>query len=289
MKTIKEKLQLRLLCGIYMNLNMFSNLCWIWSKKTSASSFYKENNFKPCLTKQLLNMFKLWWERGIIRPLKTKPEDRNRRPTRKKGIKRCKYVFFPVLSMFPPHHVFHCTKDALLEELPGSLISINTSKFPGYYRLCYSVCLFLFIFLCLGFRYISYTQMIAEIDGINFVFLFSSFCQLSRQAFISNRINERVSGKPTNLNWPPRTSGEKYIPENPSIESPKFACVSRNSRNVSGLFWVAVSRYRLVSIVKDKLFESQFRARKSCETFQKRPLWSQISYNSYVSFPVFLC
>ena len=27
-------------------------------KKTSLSSFYKENNFKPCLTKQLLNMFK---------------------------------------------------------------------------------------------------------------------------------------------------------------------------------------------------------------------------------------
>ena len=30
-----------------------------------ASSFYKENNFKPCLAKQLLNMFKLWCERGI--------------------------------------------------------------------------------------------------------------------------------------------------------------------------------------------------------------------------------
>ena len=34
-------------------------------KKTSVSGFYKENNFKPCLTKQLLNMFKLWCERGI--------------------------------------------------------------------------------------------------------------------------------------------------------------------------------------------------------------------------------
>ena len=43
MKTIKEKLQLRLLC-----------------------SFYKENNFKPCLTKQLLNMFKLWCEQGML-------------------------------------------------------------------------------------------------------------------------------------------------------------------------------------------------------------------------------
>ena len=37
-------------------------------KKTSVSSFYKENNFKPCLTKQLLNMFKLWCERGIRFP-----------------------------------------------------------------------------------------------------------------------------------------------------------------------------------------------------------------------------
>ena len=44
---------------------MFFNLCWIWSKKTSASNFYKENNFKPCLTKHILNMFKLWCERGI--------------------------------------------------------------------------------------------------------------------------------------------------------------------------------------------------------------------------------
>ena len=37
---------------------MFSNLCWIWSKKTLASSFYKENNLKPCLTKH-------WCEWGI--------------------------------------------------------------------------------------------------------------------------------------------------------------------------------------------------------------------------------
>ena len=44
---------------------MFFTLRWIWSKKTSVSSFYKENNFKPCLANQLLNMFKLWCERGI--------------------------------------------------------------------------------------------------------------------------------------------------------------------------------------------------------------------------------
>ena len=46
---------------------MFFNLCWIWGKKTSVSSFYKENIFKLCLTKQFLNMFKLWCEQGIIR------------------------------------------------------------------------------------------------------------------------------------------------------------------------------------------------------------------------------
>ena len=34
-------------------------------KKTTVSSFHKESNFKPCLTKQLLNMFKLWCEWGI--------------------------------------------------------------------------------------------------------------------------------------------------------------------------------------------------------------------------------
>ena len=57
--------------------------------------------------------------------------------------------------------------------------------------MCYSVYLFCFVFsLFLGFRYISYTRFIAEIDAINFVFLFSTFCPLLRVTFISNRINE---------------------------------------------------------------------------------------------------
>ena len=49
-----------------MNLNTFL-LCAEFEvkNKTSVSSSYKENNFKPCLTKQLLNMFKLWCEWGI--------------------------------------------------------------------------------------------------------------------------------------------------------------------------------------------------------------------------------
>ena len=53
-----------------MNLNMFFFFCAEFEvTKTSISSFYKENNFQPCLTKQLLNMFKLWCERGITRPI----------------------------------------------------------------------------------------------------------------------------------------------------------------------------------------------------------------------------
>ena len=48
-----------------MNLNMFFNLRRICSQKTSVSSFYKENNFKLCLTKQLLTMFKPWCEQSI--------------------------------------------------------------------------------------------------------------------------------------------------------------------------------------------------------------------------------
>ena len=54
MKTIKEKLQLRLLCRIYMKLKHVFLICAEFlvkkTEKTSASSFYKENNFKPCLT-----------------------------------------------------------------------------------------------------------------------------------------------------------------------------------------------------------------------------------------------
>ena len=43
-----------------MNLNIF-----VLNLKASVSSFYKENNFKPCLTKQLLDVSKLWCEQGI--------------------------------------------------------------------------------------------------------------------------------------------------------------------------------------------------------------------------------
>ena len=41
----------------------------IWAefefKKISVSSFHKENNFKPCLTKQLLNIFISFGVNGV--------------------------------------------------------------------------------------------------------------------------------------------------------------------------------------------------------------------------------
>ena len=51
-----------------MNSHMLFLICAefeVKKKNTAVNSFYKENNFKPCLTKQLLYMCKLWCERGI--------------------------------------------------------------------------------------------------------------------------------------------------------------------------------------------------------------------------------
>ena len=65
MKTIKEKLQLSFMTYSDELKHVFLICAEFEVKKTSASTFHKENNFKPCLTKQLLNMFKLWCEWGI--------------------------------------------------------------------------------------------------------------------------------------------------------------------------------------------------------------------------------
>ena len=40
-------------------------MCYIQVKNIRLNSFYEEKKIKPCLTKQLLNMFKLWCEWGI--------------------------------------------------------------------------------------------------------------------------------------------------------------------------------------------------------------------------------
>ena len=51
--------------GIQVNFNLCFHLCSICSRQKSKSSFYEGNNFKLCLTKQLLNMFKPCCEWGI--------------------------------------------------------------------------------------------------------------------------------------------------------------------------------------------------------------------------------
>ena len=67
MKTIKRKTATQVFMQDLDELKICFLICAEFQvKKTSVSSFYKETNFKPCLTKQLLNMFKLWCERGII-------------------------------------------------------------------------------------------------------------------------------------------------------------------------------------------------------------------------------
>ena len=92
----------------------------------------------------------------------------------------------------------------------------------------------------LGFRYISHTQLIAETDAINFVFLFPTFCQLSRLTFISNRINEGVSGKPTNLNWPAHT--HSYIWWNIFLKTHRLKVLNwMRFWKLFALFWFSVN------------------------------------------------
>ena len=43
-------------------------MCYIQVKNIRLNSFYEEKKIKLCLTKQLLNMFKLWCEWGISDP-----------------------------------------------------------------------------------------------------------------------------------------------------------------------------------------------------------------------------
>ena len=61
MKSNDGKLELRYLHvhDIQINFNLLCNLLIICKGQKSVSSFYEEDNFEPCLTKQLLTMFKL--------------------------------------------------------------------------------------------------------------------------------------------------------------------------------------------------------------------------------------
>ena len=59
MKNNKSKREHRLLHKIQMNFYALRNCTKFAIEKSTAGSFYKENKFKPCLTKHLLNIFKL--------------------------------------------------------------------------------------------------------------------------------------------------------------------------------------------------------------------------------------
>ena len=66
MKSNDGKLELRYLHvqDIQINFNLLCNLHIICNSQKSISSFYEEDNFEPCLTKQFLTKFKLWYEWG---------------------------------------------------------------------------------------------------------------------------------------------------------------------------------------------------------------------------------
>ena len=57
MKNCDRKPEHRLLHIIQMNLNTLRNCTKFSIAKSTVGNSYKENKFKPCLTKQLLNMF----------------------------------------------------------------------------------------------------------------------------------------------------------------------------------------------------------------------------------------
>ena len=65
MKNSKSKLELGLLHKIQMDFYALRNCTKFAIEKLTVGSFYKGNKFKPCLSKHLLNMFKLWCEWGI--------------------------------------------------------------------------------------------------------------------------------------------------------------------------------------------------------------------------------
>ena len=65
MKNSKSKLKHRLLTKIQMKFYVLRNCTKFAIEKSTVGSFYKRNKFKPCFTKHLLNLCKLWCEWGI--------------------------------------------------------------------------------------------------------------------------------------------------------------------------------------------------------------------------------
>ena len=65
MKIGNRKLNHWLSQRIQVNFNLCSHLCQVCSRQKSERSFYEEDSFKQCLTKQLLSVFRPWCEWGI--------------------------------------------------------------------------------------------------------------------------------------------------------------------------------------------------------------------------------
>ena len=65
MKNNNRKLKHRLLHRIQINFSMLHNCAKFGIKESGVSSFYKENKFKPCLNKQLLNLFARIWRKFV--------------------------------------------------------------------------------------------------------------------------------------------------------------------------------------------------------------------------------
>lgn len=66
MKISHKKLKRRRLHRIQMDFNILCDCPKFAINKSTVGSFFKEHRFKTCLTKQLLNMFKLWCEWGKL-------------------------------------------------------------------------------------------------------------------------------------------------------------------------------------------------------------------------------
>ena len=62
MKSNDGKLELRYLHNFQIKFNLLCNLHIICNSQKSVSSVYEEDNFEPCLTKQLLTKFKFGCE-----------------------------------------------------------------------------------------------------------------------------------------------------------------------------------------------------------------------------------
>ena len=62
MKSNDGILELRYIHNFQIKFNLLCNLHIICNSLKAVGSVYEEDNFEPCLTKQLLTKFKFWCE-----------------------------------------------------------------------------------------------------------------------------------------------------------------------------------------------------------------------------------